>query len=309
MDDSLDRIIRYFQSPVPADLRRITGLETRRQWDVTAGILNRGAPAGKVDRGHVIRFRRGKELTADLYPPNGSAPFPAILFIHGGAWVGGSPRTHNKLALRLAERGYYVISVEYALAPEDRFPRGLEDCVFAAKWLEAEAENLGIDGSRLAVMGDSAGGNLAAATIHKLLAQDGTTAFRAAVLAYGVYDFLAMLELPTTSPFVNGHTFAWQAEDYLGEAFDEALLTSSEVSPRFSPYLEGFPPTFMSVGTNDPVLQQTLAFAEALRAAETQVEVSIYEGAMHAFLQIEELQAAGEGLEDIVHFLQISLPD
>ena len=304
MDDLTARIIEFYETPPAPDLERVSGLEIRERWAATAAFLNQGGPERPVERGHAIATRRGERLTVDLYPADGEGPQPGILFIHGGSWVAGSPLTHDKLAKRLAEQGYHVVSVDYALAPEHKHPEGLEDCVLAAGWLAAEAENLGIDPQRLAIMGDSAGGNLAAATLHRLLERDGSTVFRAAVLPYGVYDFPAMLRLPDDSPFVNGRIFTWQIEDYLGPTADEALLASPAVSPRFSPCLASYPPTFMTVGTHDPLLQQSLDFADTLKGAGVEAEVLVCEGATHAFLQIEEVAAAGEGLEAMVAFLQ-----
>lgn len=307
MDDITARIIEFYAAPPPADLPRITGLEIRERWAVTADFLNQGGPEGTVERGRNVAARRGEPLTVDLYRSDGDGPHPGILFIHGGSWVAGSPRTHDKLARRLAEGGYSVVSVDYALAPEHKHPEGLDDCVLAADWLAGEAASLGIDPGRLAIMGDSAGGNLAAATLHRLLDRDGSTVFHGAVLPYGVYDFPAMLELPEDSPFVNGRIFVWQVEDYLGTALDDPLLASPAVSPRLSPHLAGYPPVFLTAGTRDPLLQQSLDFGESLRAAGVETEVLVCEDATHAFLQIEEVEAAGEGLEAIVAFLKRTL--
>ena len=293
--------------PPPPDLERVTGLEIRERWAMTASFLNQDGPDRKVERGVEVATRRGEALTVDLYPPDGTGPHPGILFIHGGSWVAGSPLTHDKLARRLAEHGYSVVSVDYALAPEHKHPEGLDDCVLAADWLTGEAEGLGIDPWRLAIMGDSAGGNLAAATLHCLLERDSATPFRAAVLPYGVYDFPAMLELPEDAPFVNGRIFVWQVEDYLGVAPNDPKLASPAVSPRFSPHLAGYPPVFMTAGTRDPLLQQSLDFAESLRAAGVGTEMLVCEEATHAFLQIESVDAAAEGLEAIVTFLERNL--
>ncbi len=303
MDDTTARIIEFYATPPPPDLPRVTGLEIRERWAMTASFLNQGAPDCPVERGRKVATRRGEALTVDLYAPDGAGPHPGILFIHGGSWVAGSPLTHDKLAHRLAERGHSVVSVDYALAPEHKHPEGLDDCVVAADWLAAEAEGLGIDPGRLAIMGDSAGGNLAAATLHRLLERDGATPFRAAVLPYGVYDFPAMLELPEDAPFVNGRIFVWQVEDYLGVAPDDPKLASPAVSPRLSPHLASYPPVFMTAGTRDPLLQQSLDFAESLRAAGVEAEMLVCEGATHAFLQIEAVPEAAQGLEAMVAFL------
>ncbi len=303
MDDITARIIEFYATPPAPDLARVTGLEIRERWAMTASFLNQDGPDRPVERGVQVATRRGEPLTVDLYRPDGTGQHPGILFIHGGSWVAGSPLTHDKLSQRLAERGYSVVSVDYALAPEHKHPEGLDDCVLAADWLTAEAEGLGIDPGRLAIMGDSAGGNLAAATLHRLLEREGATPFRAAALPYGVYDFPAMLELPEDAPFVNGRIFVWQVEDYLGVAPDDPKLASPAVSPRFSPHLASYPPVFMTAGTRDPLLQQSLDFAELLRGAGVDTEMLVCEDATHAFLQIEAVDAAGEGLEAIVAFL------
>lgn len=300
-------VLQFYQTPPPPDLPRVSGLDVRERWAATAEVLNLGAPDRPVERGVAIAGRPRGPLTADLYPPDGAGPHPALLFAHGGSWVAGSPRTHDKLARRLAERGCLVVSVDYALAPEHPHPAALDDCVAAADWLAAEAGALGADRARLAVMGDSAGGNLAAATLDRLLDRDGATPFRAAVLPYGVYDFPAMLRLPDGSPFVNGRTFAWQAEDYLGPGADGARLRDPSVSPRLSPRLAAFPPTFLTAGTRDPLLAQSRDFARALTDAGAAAELLVCEGATHAFLQIEDVPAAGEALEAIAAFLRRTL--
>lgn len=308
LDAFIAAVIQFYETPPPPDLPRVRGIEIRERWAATSEVLNLGAPDRPVERGRVIAGRDGGEpLTADLYPPDGAEPHPAILFAHGGSWVAGSPRTHDKLARRLAEHGFLVASVDYALAPEHPHPAGLDDCVAAADWLAAEAGALGADPARLAIMGDSAGGNLAAAALDRLLARDGATPFRAAVLPYGVYDFPAMLRLPEESPFVNGRTFAWQLDDYLGPDADEALLTDPSVSPRLSPRLGQFPPTFLTAGTHDPLLAQSREFARALTEAGAAVDLLVCEGATHAFLQIEDVPAAGEALDAIVAFLRKAL--
>lgn len=306
-DAFIAAVLQFYETPPPPDLPRISGLDIRERWAATAEVLNLGAPDRPVERGVAIASRDGRALTADLYPPDGAGPHPALLFAHGGSWVAGSPRTHDKLARRLAERGFLVISVDYALAPEHPHPAGLDDCVAAADWLAAEAEALGADRARLAVMGDSAGGNLAAAALDRLLERDGATPFRAAALPYGVYDFPAMLRLPDVSPFVNGRTFAWQLEDYLGPGAGEARLRDPSVSPRLSPRLAAFPPTFLTAGTRDPLLAQSRDFARTLTDAGATVELLVCEGATHAFLQIEDVPAAGEALDAIAAFLRKTL--
>ena len=124
MDKLFEDIVRFYGSaPVPA-LPRVTGLQIRERWAATALLLNAGAPDRPVERGRIIATRRdATPLTVDVYPPDGVGPHPSLLFIHGGAWVAGSPMTHDKLTKRLAEAGFLVVSVDYALAPEAREKR------------------------------------------------------------------------------------------------------------------------------------------------------------------------------------------
>ena len=150
-DAFIAAVLQFYETPPPPDLPRISGLDIRERWAATAEVLNLGAPDRPVERGVAIASRDGRALTADLYPPDGAGPHPALLFAHGGSWVAGSPRTHDKLARRLAERGFLVVSVDYALAPEHPHPAGLDDCVAAADWLAAEAEALGADRARQAI--------------------------------------------------------------------------------------------------------------------------------------------------------------
>jgi acetyl esterase len=133
-------------------------------------------------------------LCADVAVPEGNGPHPVMLFIHGGGWMAGSPGTHRKLAMQFAEQGYLSVNVDYRLAPEHQFPAGFDDCVFAAKWINQNVQRWKGDSSRMAIAGDSAGANLAAATLVALSDDLRGPKFRAAALIYGVYDFAAAIE-------------------------------------------------------------------------------------------------------------------
>src|SRR5713226_2165748 len=126
-------------------------------------------------------------LLADIAVPKGNGPHPVTVFIHGGGWMAGSLATHRKLGMQFAEQGYLTINVDYRLAPEHPFPAGLEDCIFAAKWAEQNAAKWGGDPSRIAIGGDSAGGNLTAATVTSLAVEHRSPKFKAALLIYGLF--------------------------------------------------------------------------------------------------------------------------
>src|SRR5215472_11686995 len=105
-------------------------------------------------------------------PPEIGALHPVVVYLHGGGWIGGSPKTHRKLGMQFADAGYLTINVDYRLAPEHPFPAGLEDCIFAVKWAGQNAKRWNGYAARLAVGGDSAGGNLTAASLTALAAEN-----------------------------------------------------------------------------------------------------------------------------------------
>lgn len=305
-DNALKAVAGFFLSPVPPPPPEPVPPETTRElWQQTSDILNRGAPDRPVQRGVVLREADGRTLTADIYPPDGPGPHPVVLFLHGGAWVAGSPATHHKLTCRFAEAGYLTISVDYALAPEHRYPAGLEDCVFAAGWAIQHAAELGGDPARMAISGDSAGGNLAAAVIATLLAATGTTPFQAAALIYGVYDWPLLDRIPVGSPFHDWRAAQRGAANYLGD--DGARKREPGVSPACSPHLAGFPPSLLLVGTNDPLLTQSITFTADLQRAGVDAELRVYDDMPHAFLQIEEFPACLEAQQAIWSFLAARL--
>src|SRR5262249_50325713 len=102
-------------------------------------------------------------LCADVAVPSAGGPHPVLLFVHGGAWIGGSPTTHRRPAPRPAQAGYLTVSLDYRLAPEYPFPAAYDDCLFAAQWVRQNAQRWDGQPDRIAIGGDSAGGNLAAA--------------------------------------------------------------------------------------------------------------------------------------------------
>ena len=159
-------------------------LEMRSMLDGFAPLMNAELP--EVGAFHeAVPVREG--VSADVVVPRGAGPHPVLVYLHGGGWVCGSPKTHRKLGYRFAEAGYLVFNVDYRLAPEHPFPTPFEDCLAAVRWAQREAARFGGDPARLAIGGDSAGGNLAAA-VSAALAGDPACP-KAALLIYGVFDF------------------------------------------------------------------------------------------------------------------------
>src|SRR5271168_529545 len=172
----------------------------RSAMDTFAPMMNSNPP--EIGALHeAVELRSG--LTADVAVPKGAGPHPVVVCLHGGGWVAGSSRTHRKLGMQFAAAGYLTINVDYRLAPEHPFPAGLDDCVYAVKWTGENAKRWNGDTSRLAVGGDSAGGNLTAATVTSLAAEKyaGPAKPKAALLIYGLFDFPAQIKRDANAAF------------------------------------------------------------------------------------------------------------
>ena len=195
-----------FAAKMPPSLR-----EMRKALDDFSVKMNVDPPAvGAVH--HDVELQPG--LRADVIEPKGAGPHPVMLYIHGGGWIMGSSKTHDKLARQCAAEGYLTINLDYRLAPEHPFPAGIDDCVFAVKWIAANAKRYNGDASRLAIGGDSAGGNLTAATLIALSSDASAPKARAGALIYGVFDFPALLERTKNAPALEGMVRLYLGKDY-----------------------------------------------------------------------------------------------
>lgn len=248
-------------------------------------------------------------VRAEIYVPVGDGPFPAALFLHGGAWYVGDAENERKLAMELAHPGLVVVNLSYALAPEQPFPAALEDCVYAARWITKNIDQYSGDPSRIAVMGASAGANLSAATIAALHSTEhqrldgGDLAnlevqFAAAALFYGVFD------IPATVADAQGiRRHKAKHTSYLGPNWQDRM-DDPLVSPVRSAALGTFPPCYFSCGDRDALLPQTLDMIRALSAEGVPVGASIVEGADHVFLNMSaEMTSAAEELTRISAWL------
>lgn len=218
-----------------------------------------------------------------VYTPTASAPQPrpAVLYLHGGGFCFGSVDFEHTGALGVAHAAdAVVVSVEYRLAPEHAFPAGIEDCYAALQWLAGEAPALGVDPARIAVMGQSAGGGLAAGVA--LMARDrGGPRLRYQVL--GIPELDHRLETPSMQQFVDtplwnrpNAVMSWRC--YLGE---RPAAISPYASPAVAQDLAGLPPAYVSTMEFDPLRDEGIAYALRLLQAGVSVELHQYPGTFH----------------------------
>jgi acetyl esterase len=282
------------KAPVPKSIA-----ELRAMMDGFTPMMNQNPP--EIGALHEdVELRSG--LRADIAVPKGAGPHPVLVYLHGGGWVTGSPKTHRKLGMQFADAGYLTINVDYRLAPEHPFPAGLDDCVFAIKWAGQNAAKYKGDQKRIAVGGDSAGGNLTAASVAALGAENYSgTKPGAALLIYGLFDFPKQLEAAGDNPMILEMTRA-----YAGSGYPE-VLKDPRVSPIFAVKPFALPPCFIICGTADPLISDSRAMAEALTRADIRHELHIYQDMPHGFLQMDVLAGCRDGFAKMVDFLKRTL--
>jgi acetyl esterase len=244
------------------------------------------------------------EIRVRLYGPTASSPLPVLAYFHGGGWVTGDLDTHDSACRGLANRAQcLVVAVDFRSAPEHRFPAALEDSWAVVDWLGRRAGDLGGDPARLAVCGDSAGGNLAAAVA--LRARDrGAPPIAAQLLIYPVLDY--DLETPSYQAKASGFgltrdSMRWYWEQYLGEGGDGFV---PEASPLRAGDLSGLPPALIVTCEHDPLHDEGEAYARRLAAAGVRFEHIDEPGMIHGYFRMAGvIGRARKSWDDCARFL------
>ena len=223
------------------------------------------------------------DLRARVYRPEGPGPFPVIAFFHGGGWVIGDLDTHDNMARHLCRGAQaVVVATDYRLAPEHPFPAAADDAVAAARWIAGHLGDLGGDG-RLAVAGDSAGGNLSA-VVAQQLTRDGTP-LAGQLLIYPAVD--ARGGYPSRAENAKGYlleqeSIDWFLGHYAGRAAD---ITDPRLSPLCGD-LAGLPPALILTAEFDPLRDEGEAYGKAMQAAGARADVRCYPGMIHGFFDL-----------------------
>ncbi|HKF70682.1 MAG TPA: alpha/beta hydrolase [Stellaceae bacterium] len=255
------------------------------------------SPAGDI----ALRLYRGLDTEA-------RAVLPALIYFHGGGWVIGDLDTHDGVCRAIANAsGCAVLSVDYRLAPEHKFPAAVDDAVTATEWIAAHADGLGIDASRLAVGGDSAGGNLAA--VVALIARDrGAPRLRHQLLLYPATDFVTSDD-PQRERFegfpLNVVTMNWFRDHYLRGAADYG---DWRASPLRAKDLRGSPPAYVLTVGFDPLHVEGEAYTNRLRSAGVSAQHRHIAEQMHGFLTMGKIiKASARALDDAAASVKVAL--
>lgn len=288
--------------------------EAHQKWQVATSVFSAEYEADRrsvqavdstvlgVAGGVPVRIYRPSRFASD-------DPLPIVIFFHGGGFVIGDLETHDELCRELSARvDAMVIAVAYRLAPENRFPAAVEDCIAVTEWVIANAPALGGDGARVSLAGDSAGGNLAAVVaLHVSNMEVPRLAFL--LLIYPVVDNTAAVEeTPSALRFATGYELSmdalqWFQGQYFGD--DELARRDISASPLLSDDFSGLPPTLIIVAELDPLADSAVTFGRRLRDAGIEVRVSVYPGVMHAFVTMGSFfHAALDAMDESVAALR-----
>jgi acetyl esterase len=270
-------------------------------------LLKAGAPESVREEEIRIPGPRGEIRALLCRPPSPRASLPVLVYLHGGGWVVMSPETHSRLTRELSLRaGALVLSVDYRLAPEHPFPAPLEDCVAAYRWARARAASFGGDPSRVALGGDSAGGNLSAAATLHLLAS-GEAPPRALVMLCPVTD--AALDTESYRLFAPDDPVLDAAiMEFFRDSYAARELWSDPLVSPLRADLSRFPPTCVVVAEYDPLADDGRAFAESLRRAGRRMLLLEYARMPHVFMLLLPGTDAGRRcIEETSEFLRGAL--
>ncbi len=240
------------------------------------------------------------EIPVRVYRPSNDPGLPIVVYFHGGGWVIGSLETHDNSCRALANAvEAVVVSVDYRLAPEHKFPAAIDDAFAATQWVADHAAELGGDAARIAVAGDSAGGNLAA--VVSIMARDARgPALVHQLLVYPATDGerdCASMRANATGYFLERDSMRWFDGLYLRDERDRA---DWRFSPLRADSLAGLPPAFVLTAEFDPLCDQGEAYARRLEQEGVPVELRRYDGVFHGFFGMRDLmEPAQQAFDDV----------
>jgi acetyl esterase len=285
LDPQIAQILELLNASGSGGLSDATPEQARAYFDTATVALRSAAPLAEVrsTEDSTIPGPAG-EIPIRVYRPDVDGPVPTMAFFHGGGFVIGNIESHDDQArLICRDVGIVVVSVDYRLAPEHKFPAGFEDCLAATHWVAANVDSLGGDPDRVLVGGDSAGGNFSAAVA--LATRETGPKLAAQFLIYPGVDFREDADYPSRIEnaegyFLTAEDMLWFRGLYLPDDVDE---NDARHSPIRAASLAGAPPAVIGTGEYDPLRDEGEAYAKALADAGVEVRIQRYDGMIHGF--------------------------
>jgi len=280
----LDRIARAGHPP----FHSLTPAQARLAYEAGAGVLEIPKPALPRVEDFAVPARDGHALPVRLVAPvsmKADEPLPVLMYLHGGGFTIGSIATHDTLCRQLAHlAGCAVLSVDYRLAPEYKFPTAQNDAWDALQWLASHAASLGLDSKRIAVGGDSAGGTLAA--VCAVLARDARLPLALQMLFYP--GCAAHQDTPSHTLFAEGFLLEELNVDWFFAQTQPSKAERADwrFAPLNAPDVDDVAPAWIGLAECDPLVDEGVAYADKLRASGVAVDFEIYRGVVHEFIKM-----------------------
>ena len=292
-------------SPPPITSLTVEEIRIGRN-QILAGLAGPPRPVAGIED---IRIpAKGGEITIRVYYPVREGCLPGLLYFHGGGWFVGNLDTHDSLCRKLSlETGCVVVSVDYRLAPEYKFPTAVEDAYAAAEWVAENATRINCSPERLAVAGDSAGGNLAAVVC--LMARDrGGPEFRFQLLVYPNTD-LSDFGKNSFRKYGDRLILTTEIMTFYRNAYldREEDSRNSYASPLLAPDLRGLPPALIITAEHDILACDGADYARRLEEAGVPATHSVYKGMIHLFFGMADLGPKENGMDEAVTALRQAL--
>jgi len=299
-DSRTDPEMAAFQRMMDARARDFPPIRLERPFDAARASndalnLTLGGGPEMAESRDVWLPVRGRRIACRLHRPvTAAGPLPVLVYLHGGGWVWNSIDTHDRTMRHYAAAsGCAVLGPDYALSPEAVFPQALEECAGVARLLAARGAEWGLDATRMALGGDSAGANLALGAALLLREQAPEIALRGLLLGYGVYD--CRFDTSSYEEFAEGYGLTRERMRFYWDCY------APQQADRFSPFaaplradLRGLPPVHMTLTELDVLASENFAMEERLRAAGVAVEAALFRGTVHGFLRAAGHVAAAD---------------
>lgn len=286
LDQETRRLLEAMDAQQGPPLESMTAEEARQAFRALCEALG-GEPEKVASVEEIGIPGPGGVIPARVYAPEGNGPRPGFVHFHGGGWTICDLDTHEVISRAIANRaGAVVVAVDYRLAPEHRFPAGFEDCFAATVWVVQNAARLGIDPRRIAVGGDSAGANLAAAVALKCR-DEGDPALALQVLVYGAFNLRSM-DTASYAEFAEGYFLTragmeWSRDLYVPQPEDRS---HPYASPLLAEDLRGVAPALAITAECDVLRDEGEAYAGRLKEAGVPVTCTRYTGTIHGFMSM-----------------------
>jgi acetyl esterase len=286
-------LLQMMESRGLPPMEQLSVQEARQAFEASAKLMSKAEKKVSTEDRKIQGDE--KEIAIRIYTPEVKGPTGALVYYHGGGWVIGNIETHDALCHTVAaESGCIIVSVDYGLAPESKFPEPVEDAYLAAKWTYDHANELGIDPQKIAVGGDSAGGNLAVAVSYLAVERkELSIAYQMLLYPSTGFEYTESYEKYGEGYYLTKGTMAWFRNQYLTSEDDT-------VSPLAAPLLipdaatRQLPPAYIMTAEFDPLCDGGEAFAIKLKDAGVEVKYVCYPGMIHGFLGMTEFVSDGK---------------